>query len=127
MKRWITPVSEISGWDLLLRLTLIDVLLRPIGPWGIRPFILVVPAHPVSEQMQIRKLYALESMHDLRLSPDEQKPCNVPRLIVRPDYPRSPEVDYFRRGPRANELFYVYTRDGAKEVIRSFLTAETPN
>jgi hypothetical protein len=60
-------------------------------------------------------------MHDLRLSPDEQKPCNVPRLIVRPDYPRSPEVDYFRRGPRANELFYVYNRDGVKEVIQSFL------
>lgn len=44
MKRWITPVAEISGWDLLLRLTLIDVLLRPIGPWGIRPFILVIAA-----------------------------------------------------------------------------------
>jgi LmbE family N-acetylglucosaminyl deacetylase len=80
-----------------------------------------VYSHPVSEQLQIRKLYALESMHDLRLSPDEQKPCNVPRLIVRPDYPRSPEVDYFRRGPRSNELFYVYNRDGVKEVIRSFL------
>ena len=44
MKRWITPVSEISSWDLLLRLTLIDVLLRPIGPWGIRPLILVIAA-----------------------------------------------------------------------------------
>ncbi len=86
-----------------------------------------VYSHPVSEQLQVRKLYALESMHDLRLSPDEQKPCNVPRLIVRPDYPRSPEVDYFRRGPRANELFYVYDRDGVKEVIQSFLTTETPN
>ncbi|MCI0618781.1 hypothetical protein L0244_37885, partial [bacterium] len=44
MKRWITPVSEIGSWDLLLRLTLIDVLLRPIGPWGIRPLILVLAA-----------------------------------------------------------------------------------
>ena len=44
MKRWISPVSEISGWDWLLRLTLIDLLLRPIGPWGIRPLILVIAA-----------------------------------------------------------------------------------
>jgi hypothetical protein len=44
MKRWITPVSDIHDWDILLRLTLIDLLLRPIGPWGIRPFILVIAA-----------------------------------------------------------------------------------
>ncbi len=68
-----------------------------------------VYSHPVSEQLQVRKLYALESMHDLRLSPDEQKPCNVPRLIVRPDYPRSPEVDYFRRGHGPMNCFMFIT------------------
>jgi hypothetical protein len=30
-------------------------------------------------------------------------------------------VDYLRRGPRSEELFFVYSRDGTKEVVRSFL------
>jgi hypothetical protein len=42
MKSWITPASELSGWDVLLRLTLIELLLRPGGPWGILPFVLVM-------------------------------------------------------------------------------------
>jgi hypothetical protein len=44
MKRWITPAFDLHDWEILLRLTLIDLLLRPIGPWGIRPFILVLAA-----------------------------------------------------------------------------------
>ena len=78
-------------------------------------------SYPVEAAVQRRKLFALESMHDLRLSPEEQSTCAVPGLFHRPDYPRVPEVDYLRRGPRANELFYVYNRDGVKEVIRNFL------
>src|SRR5262245_37988468 len=30
------------NWDTVLRLTLIELLLRPAGPWGILPFILVI-------------------------------------------------------------------------------------
>lgn len=41
MKHWIQPASDVSLWDVLLRLTLIDLLLRPAGPWGILPFILL--------------------------------------------------------------------------------------
>jgi LmbE family N-acetylglucosaminyl deacetylase len=78
-------------------------------------------SHPVDARMQVRKLFALESMHDLRLSPEEQDTCDVRGLLLRPDYPRVPEVDYLRRGPRSNELFYVYGREGVQEVIRSFL------
>ena len=82
-------------------------------------------SYPVAEGLQRRKLFALESMHDLRLAPEEQSKCEIPGLPKRPDYPRVPEVDYFRRAPRANELFYVYDRDGVKEVVRSFLLSQS--
>jgi LmbE family N-acetylglucosaminyl deacetylase len=78
-------------------------------------------AHPVGLELQRRKLYALESMHDLRPSPEEQRTCDLPGVARRPDYPRVQAVDYLRRGPRSEELFFVYSRDGAKEVVRSFL------
>jgi LmbE family N-acetylglucosaminyl deacetylase len=81
-----------------------------------------VYAHPVSPLLQRRKLFALESMHDLRLSPDEQDTCDLPGLPRRPDYPRVPAVDYLRRGPRPEELFFVFGRDGVREVIRAFLS-----
>jgi len=31
-------------------------------------------------------------------------------------------VDYLRRGPRPEELFFVFGRDGVREVIRAFLS-----
>jgi hypothetical protein len=39
-----------------------------------------VYAHPLDRVLQRRKLFALESMHDLRLSPEEQDTCDVPGL-----------------------------------------------
>jgi LmbE family N-acetylglucosaminyl deacetylase len=78
---------------------------------------------PTAHAMQVRKLFALESMHDLRLSPDEQMTCSSPAIARRPDYPRTPEVDYFRRGPRANELFYQFDKAGLHAVIREFLAS----
>jgi LmbE family N-acetylglucosaminyl deacetylase len=76
---------------------------------------------PTAHALQIRKLFALESMHDLRLSPDEQTTCSAPTNAHRPDYPRVSEVDYFRRAPRANELFYVFNKTGVDAVIQDFL------
>ena len=35
---------QISSLDLVLRLTMIELLLRPAGPWSVRPFILVLAA-----------------------------------------------------------------------------------
>jgi LmbE family N-acetylglucosaminyl deacetylase len=78
-------------------------------------------SHPTQAALQIRKLFALESMHDLRLSPDEQAACGSPAIAHRPDYPRIPEVDYFRRGPRANELFFVFNKTGVRAAIQDFL------
>jgi hypothetical protein len=81
-----------------------------------------VYSHATDAALQIRKTFALESMHDLRLSPDEQMLCDTPGVARRPDYPRAPAEDYLRRAPRANELFYVFDRDGARKVIEQFLT-----
>ena len=78
-------------------------------------------SHPTAHALQIRKLFALESMHDLRLSPDEQMTCGSVAIAHRPDYPRIPEVDYFRRAPRANELFYVFNKTGVRAAIQDFL------
>jgi hypothetical protein len=60
-------------------------------------------------------------MHDLRLSPDEQITCSSVTIARRPDYPRISEVDYFRRAPRANELFYVFNRVGVRAAVQEFL------
>jgi LmbE family N-acetylglucosaminyl deacetylase len=78
-------------------------------------------SHPTAHALQIRKLFALESMHDLRLSPDEQITCNMAAIAHRPDYPRIPEEDYFRRAPRANELFFLFDKTGVRAVIHDFL------
>jgi hypothetical protein len=78
-------------------------------------------SHPTAHPLQIRKLFALESMHDLRLSPDEQMTCSSDAIARRPDYPRISEVDYFRRAPRANELFYVFNKAGVHAAIQDFL------
>jgi hypothetical protein len=42
MRAWLTAKADVTGWDILLRLTLIEILLRPAGPWTIRPFILLL-------------------------------------------------------------------------------------
>jgi LmbE family N-acetylglucosaminyl deacetylase len=78
-------------------------------------------SHPTAHALQIRKLFALESMHDLRLSPDEQITCSSATNTHRPDYPRNPETDYFRRAVRANELFYEFNKSGVRAAIQEFL------
>jgi hypothetical protein len=95
-----------------------------LPPWSARDVdIQRVYAHPLDREMRRRKLFALESMHDLRLSPAEQ---SCPPGARRPDYPRIPEVDYFRRGPRPEELFFVYDRPGLQQVVRDFLAHPPP-
>jgi LmbE family N-acetylglucosaminyl deacetylase len=78
-------------------------------------------SHPTPQALQIRKLFALESMHDLRLSPDEQITCGSVTTAHRPDYPRNPEDDYLRRAPRANELFYRFDKAGVRAVTQEFI------
>lgn len=80
-----------------------------------------VYSHPLSPDLRRRKLYALETMHDLRLSPAEQMACGDPAAARRPDYPRSATSDYFRRGPRPEEVFFAFDREGVRELVRAFV------
>lgn len=98
--------------------TVVSLPPRPPGSVSIAS----VYSHSTDAQLQLRKLFALEAMHDLRPAPAEQAP-GAPERVTRPDYPRIPEVDYFRRGPRANELFYVYEQDPVMRLVQSFLGA----
>lgn len=93
-----------------------------LPPWsGTELPVQGVYAHPVSPEVQRRKLFALETMHDLRLSPAEQASCGDPNASRRPDFPRVYGVDYLRRGPRPQEMFFVFDRNGVRDLIRSFL------
>lgn len=79
---------------------------------------------PLSPELQRRKLFALESMHDLRPSPREQSTCapaTKSSAPPRPDYPRTPSTDYFRRGPRSEETFFVYDRTAIRQLIDAVL------
>jgi hypothetical protein len=84
-------------------------------------------SYETDQELQTRKLFALESMHDLRLSPDEQSTCDAPNFQRRPeDYPRAIEEDYLRRAVRANEIFYVFDRSGVQQLVRNFLSTRGP-
>jgi hypothetical protein len=83
-------------------------------------------ALPIDAGMQRRKLFALDSMHDLRLPPDEQQQCASQPLSITEDSPRNESMDYFRRGPRAEELFFVFDRAGLSSLVQRHLTAQLP-
>jgi LmbE family N-acetylglucosaminyl deacetylase len=95
----------------------------PLPPWAGRELAVEgFYAHPLSPGLQRRKLFALETMHDLRLSPSEQAVCLTPGAQPdREDYPRIPAVDYFRRAPRPEELFFVLGREGLQKLVQTFL------
>ena len=86
-----------------------------------------VYSHPVPADLQRQKLFALESMHDLRSSPSR-----LYQVEVGGDRSTQPEgpgpssiggVNYLRRGPRSNELFFVYDESTVKPAIEAFLAA----
>jgi LmbE family N-acetylglucosaminyl deacetylase len=83
-------------------------------------------SYETDQELQTRKLFALESMHDLRLSPEEQSTCDTPNVQRRSDdYPRMPEEDYLRRAVRANEIFYAFDRAGVQQLVHNFLSSST--
>jgi len=69
-------------------------------------------SHPLTDEDQRRKLIALEAMHDLRPF-DLRDGSEV--IAVPPIY------DYFRRGSRPNEIFFVTDLEGARAIHRDFL------
>ena len=84
-----------------------------------------VYSHPVSADLQRQKLFALEAMHDLRPSPSR-----LYQLEIGGDRSNVAEalgssafggVNYLRRAPRSNELFFVYDQATVKPIIEAFL------
>jgi LmbE family N-acetylglucosaminyl deacetylase len=96
--------------------------LPPLATAGADIMLQKVFSYETDPPLQTRKLFALESMHDLRLSPEEQSTCDMPNVQHRTDdYPRTYEEDYLRRAVRANEIFYVFDRAGVQQLVRRFL------
>lgn len=85
-------------------------------------------SHPVSKALQRLKLFALESMHDLRFTPTRQyQIARGDERATTPEKPGpDPDVTYLRRGPRSNELFFVYDRNSFNSMIKAFLVSRSP-
>jgi len=127
LARWNKPVT------LLLYTNHADRNRYPYGPAGTLVSLPPAPAgtvaldriysHPVSRELQRVKLFALESMHDLRMNPSRQYQLARQELrALTPEKPGpEPDITYLRRGPRSNELFYMYDRDTFAETIQRFL------
>ena len=127
LARWNRPVT------LLLYTNHADRNRYPYGPAGTLlslppppPGDVVIDrvySHPVSTDLQRLKLFALESMHDLRFTPTRQ--YQLARQDVRAMAPEKPgpepDITYLRRGPRSNELFFVYDRESFGTMVKAFL------
>jgi LmbE family N-acetylglucosaminyl deacetylase len=127
LAKWNRPVT------LLLYTNHADRNRYPYGPAGTLVSLPPPPAgtipldgiysHPVSRDLQRVKLFALESMHDLRMNPSRQYQLarEEPRALA-PEKPGpEPDITYLRRGPRSNELFYMYEPDTFAEMVQRFL------
>ena len=84
-------------------------------------------SHPVTPALQRFKLFALESMHDLRFTPTRQYQLarEDARAMAAEKEGPAPDITYLRRGPRSNELFFVYGRDTFGSMIDAFLAGRT--
>jgi len=99
-----------------------------LPPWfdSATPFRSVY-SHPLDPQLQVRKLFALDRMSDLRTAPEPVyggPAGRVSRRLISAlrEIWRDParELSYFRRGIRSNELFFVYSqadRQALEELI----------
>jgi LmbE family N-acetylglucosaminyl deacetylase len=105
----------------------------PPPPPAIRVSVDRLYSHPVSPSLQRTKLFALESMHDLRFTPTRQYQLAKESGLKTGDREFEdraaqvekvgppPDITYLRRGPRSNELFYVYDRETFSEMVKAFL------
>lgn len=74
-------------------------------------------SHPLTVEEQKLKLVALEAMHDLRAFDLRDGSPSVDEATRR----SWKEHDYYRRGPRPNELFFVLSKDDAFRLREAFL------
>jgi LmbE family N-acetylglucosaminyl deacetylase len=84
-----------------------------------------VYSHPVAPAVQRLKLFALESMHDLRFTPTRQYLMGAGEgRTIEPEKPGpGADVTYYRRAPRTNELFFMYDQRTLAPMIAAFLAA----
>jgi LmbE family N-acetylglucosaminyl deacetylase len=127
LARWKKPVT------LLLYTNHADRNRYPYGPAGTIMSLPPAPgrdvaldqvySHPVAPALQRLKLFALESMHDLRFSPTRQYQLAIDDdRTGTPEKPGpEPDITYLRRGPRSNELFYVYDERSFQPMVARFL------
>jgi len=80
-------------------------------------------SHPLTPEEQKLKLVALEAMHDLREFDLRER---VPPILTEALQRNRQRFDYFRRGPRPNELFFVATREDAVRLRAAFLASRPP-
>ena len=76
-------------------------------------------SHPLTPEAQKLKLVALEAMHDLRAF---ELRDGAPALSD-DDREYLKGHDYYRRGPRPSELFFVVSRDDAFGLREAFLSS----
>lgn len=95
-----------------------------LPPWGGGDLYFdAVYSHPLSAEDQRLKLVALEAMHDLR--PFDLRDGSRPTRTRR-ERRESSWTDYFRRGPRPNELFFVVKPESAQHLRQAFLDGLSP-
>jgi len=89
-----------------------------------------VYSHNLDSAAQLRKLFALEAMHDLRAPP--LRLTGGPGTVLAQRLQQAAELlrrdpagdySYFRRAVRPNELFFVYP-PGEREPLESFLKSQ---
>jgi LmbE family N-acetylglucosaminyl deacetylase len=91
-----------------------------------------IVSFPLSQELQLRKLFALEAMHDLRAPP--MRLTGGPATVLGDRLRQAAEVirrdpfgdySYFRRAVRPNELFFVYP-PAERAALRSYLDEHFP-
>jgi len=105
----------------------------PVPPWFARPFpVAGVLSFRLTPDVQMKKLFALEAMHDLRAPPLRLTggPTTVLADRLREAWElvrRDPfgDYSYFRRAVRPNELFFVYA-PADRPALRAYLDQHFP-
>ena len=91
-----------------------------LPPWFETPFPFDgIYAHLLPHEVQVRKFFALEAMHDLRdatLQLSLAKAWKLLKRMVKRDL-GGRDKSYFRRAVRANELFYVFDASSLESAL----------
>jgi LmbE family N-acetylglucosaminyl deacetylase len=93
-----------------------------------------VYSHALSEDTRRAKFFAVEAAHDLRVYPD-LRPRTIGRLMTLLRRELTAFVggmglhptDFRRRAPRPNELYYVVSTDGFRELAQRALRVQKPS